>query len=115
MSVILVVDDQASNRDVLTTLLGYCGHRMIEAADGAEGLVVAAREQPDLIISDVLMPTMDGYEFVRRLRDDPALASKPVCFIPPITWSGRPSRWRKNVALLTFSRNRASRRWCWRW
>jgi class 3 adenylate cyclase len=73
MSVILVVDDQPANRDVLTTLLGYYGHRLFEAADGAEGLSIAARELPDLIISDVLMPTMDGYEFVRRLRADPSL------------------------------------------
>ena len=80
MSQILVVDDQASNRDVLATLLGYYGHSVFEASDGVEGLSVAAREQPDLIISDVLMPTMDGYEFVRRLRQDPKLAGRPVVF-----------------------------------
>lgn len=80
MSVILVVDDQATNRELLTTLLGYHGHTLVEAADGAEGLAVAIRERPSLIISDVLMPTMDGYEFVRRLREDPRLAATPVVF-----------------------------------
>lgn len=80
MPVILVVDDQPSNREVLITLLGYYGHRVVEAGDGVEGLAVAEREQPDLVISDVLMPTMDGYEFVRRLREHPKLAAKPVVF-----------------------------------
>jgi len=75
MAVILVVDDQPSNRDVLTTLLGYYGHRVLEAADGAEELSADTREQPDLIITDVLMPTMDGYELVSRLRQDPNLAA----------------------------------------
>ena len=80
MSQILVVADQASNRDVLATLLGYYGHSVFEASDGVEGLSVAAREQPDLIISDVLMPTMDGYEFVRQLRSEPRIACIPVIF-----------------------------------
>ncbi|MEW6210293.1 MAG: response regulator [Acidobacteriota bacterium] len=80
MATILVVDDQPVNREFLVTLLGYKGHRLIEAADGAEGLDVARRERPDLIISDILMPTMDGYEFVRQLRSDEQVASTPVIF-----------------------------------
>ena len=80
MSQILIIDDQPANRDLLATLLGYYGHSVLQAGDGAEGLSIACRETPDLIISDVLMPAMDGYEFVRRLRQEPALASKPVIF-----------------------------------
>ena len=68
MTTILVVDDLATNREVLVTLLGYKGHRLIEAADGAEGLAAARAERPDLVITDVLMPVMDGYELVRELQ-----------------------------------------------
>ncbi|MBE0612688.1 MAG: EAL domain-containing protein [Burkholderiales bacterium] len=80
MSTILVVDDQQDNRALLVTLLGYQGYRMREAADGAEALAAVRGERPDLVISDILMPTMDGYEFVRRLRAEPALAATPVVF-----------------------------------
>jgi CheY-like chemotaxis protein len=66
MATILVVDDRPDDRQLLVTLIGYYGHRMIEAIDGAEALQLARAEHPDLIISDILMPTMDGYEFVRR-------------------------------------------------
>jgi CheY-like chemotaxis protein len=77
---ILVVDDHAPSRQFLTTLLGYKGHRLLEASDGMEALAVARAEQPDLILSDVLMPTMDGYEFVRQLRKDPLISRTKVIF-----------------------------------
>ncbi len=80
MATILLVDDHSVNRAFLRTLLGYKGHRLVEAADGAEGLAVARAERPDLVITDVLMPTMDGYEFVRRLHADPAFTRIPVVF-----------------------------------
>jgi two-component system cell cycle sensor histidine kinase/response regulator CckA len=62
------------------TLLGAQGHRLIEAADGREGLSAVRAEPPDLVITDVLMPVMDGYEFVRQLRLDPATREIPVVF-----------------------------------
>jgi PAS domain S-box-containing protein len=80
MATILIVDDRASNREFLVTLLGYQNHKMVEAADGVEGLDRARTARPDLIITDILMPTMDGYEFTRRLRQDPELSSVPVVF-----------------------------------
>ena len=80
MAIILIVDDRESNRELLTTLLTYRNHRTIEARDGLEGLERARAERPDLIITDILMPTMDGYEFTRRLRADPDVASVPVVF-----------------------------------
>ena len=80
MATILIVDDRPSNREYLVTLLGYGGHRLLEAADGAEGLAAAKIVHLDLVIADILMPTMDGYEFVRRLRAEPALAGIPVIF-----------------------------------
>ncbi|MCL4294634.1 MAG: response regulator [Anaerolineae bacterium] len=80
MATILIVDDRPTARDFLVTLLGYQGHRLLEAAGGAEGLELARAEQPNLIITDVLMPMMDGYEFCRQLRAEPALASTPIIF-----------------------------------
>jgi|GEM_PF-736683 len=80
MATILVVDDRPTNREFLKTLLAYQDHRVIEAADGVEALAVARAERPDLVISDILMPTMDGYEFVHRLRADPLIAGIPVIF-----------------------------------
>src|SRR6266404_3934544 len=80
MAMILIVDDHETNRQLLTTLLGYRNHQVVEAGDGAEGLERARATGPDLIITDVLMPTMDGYEFTRRLREEPALAATPVIF-----------------------------------
>src|SRR2546421_3252123 len=80
MATILIVDDRPTNRQFLLTLLGYGGHRLLEAANGAEAIESVRAERPDLVITDILMPTMDGYEFVRHLRADPGLASLPVIF-----------------------------------
>jgi signal transduction histidine kinase/DNA-binding response OmpR family regulator len=77
---ILVIDDDPPARELLCTVLGYAGHRMREAADGAEGLATIDVDPPQLVIVDLLMPTMDGLEFVRRLRELPAARSTPVIF-----------------------------------
>jgi PAS domain S-box-containing protein len=81
MSKILIVDDRLLNRQLLVQLLSSHHHLACEASDGAEALQVARSERPDLVISDVLMPTMDGYEFVRQLRADPMIGQTPVIFI----------------------------------
>lgn len=80
MAKILVVDDRPTNRQLLLTLLGYTGHGLLEAANGAEALERVRADRPDLVITDILMPTMDGYEFVRHLRADPELAPLQVIF-----------------------------------
>lgn len=80
MAKVLVVDDVAANRALIVALLNYCGHEVIEAADGAEALACVRSERPALVISDILMPTMDGFEFVRQLRDDTAIAGTEVIF-----------------------------------
>lgn len=77
---ILVVDDHTANRDLISTLLGYAGHTTSEAADGAQALERVRAERPVLVICDILMPTMDGYEFVRQLRADPQIAHTEVVF-----------------------------------
>src|SRR6201990_860188 len=80
MGQIFVVDDNSSNRKWVVSLLGDEGHRMLEANDGADGLEAARAEYPDLVISDILMPSMDGFEFVRRLRADTQLHNVAVIF-----------------------------------
>src|SRR5215211_9017455 len=80
MPTILVVDDRAPNRDLLTTLLGYAGHAALESADAEHALEIVRAERPDLVIADVLMPSIDGFEFVRRLRNDPEIAQTQVIF-----------------------------------
>jgi signal transduction histidine kinase/CheY-like chemotaxis protein len=77
---ILVVDDRAPDRELLTYLLKHARYRVLEAADGAEALQLAQAEHPDLVISDVLLPKMDGYDLVRELRTDPSFARTPIIF-----------------------------------
>jgi diguanylate cyclase (GGDEF)-like protein len=80
MAVILVVDDRPTNLEYLTTLIGYTGHKVIEAADGAVALELARSRRPDLLITDILMPTMNGYELVEQLRRIPEFVALPVIF-----------------------------------
>ena len=80
MATILIVDDRPSNRAYLLALLGFTEHRLLEADDGATALDLVRAHRPDLIITDILMPKMDGYEFVQRLRADRDLAATRVIF-----------------------------------
>jgi PAS domain S-box-containing protein len=80
MAKILIIDDRATDRLLLVTLLGYHGHTLLEAVNGEEGLARAKAERPDLVICDLLMPRMDGYQFLRLLREDPAVGATPVLF-----------------------------------
>ncbi len=69
-----------SNRAVVRTVLDYRGHDILEAATGEEALAKTRTEHPDLVIADIVMPRMDGYEFVRQLRADVQIAETPVIF-----------------------------------
>jgi PAS domain S-box-containing protein len=80
MATILIVDDLSANREFLVTLLRHHGHQVLEASDGSEGLTAVHTGHPDLVITDVLMPVMDGYEFARQLRLDPTTSATPVAF-----------------------------------
>jgi signal transduction histidine kinase len=80
MATILVVDDRSTNREFVVTLLGYAGYRLLEAAGAVEALERTRAMRPDLVIVDILMPEMDGFEFVRRLRADPSIAQTRVVF-----------------------------------
>jgi CheY-like chemotaxis protein len=78
---ILIVDDLAANRLTLVELLAADGFEIIEAADGVQALELAAAVPPDLVLLDVMMPGMDGYEVCRRLRADARLAEIPVVLV----------------------------------
>lgn len=80
MATILIVDDVATNRSLLGTVLRHHGHGVLEAPNGEQALAAARAEKPDLVVTDVLMPVMDGYEFVRQLRLDPETRKIPVVF-----------------------------------
>ncbi len=77
---VLIVEDGASARKLLRIILEHYGCTVIEAQDGEEGLDLAARHMPDIIISDGLMPRMDGFQLLRALKSDPGLASIPFIF-----------------------------------
>jgi light-regulated signal transduction histidine kinase (bacteriophytochrome) len=79
-SVILIVDDMASNIQVLATALSG-DYEVLFATGGTDALAIAARELPDLVLLDVVMPQLDGYEVCRRLKADPATADIPVVFV----------------------------------
>ncbi|MBL8470571.1 MAG: EAL domain-containing protein [Rhodocyclaceae bacterium] len=80
MATVAIVDDNPWNRELLETVLNAFGHRTLSAEDGAQALDVVRRDLPDLVICDILMPVMDGYEFVRAVRADALLAHLPVIF-----------------------------------
>ena len=85
---ILVVEDTEDNRQILRDLLGMAGYEMVEAQDGAQGVAMAAEHRPDLILMDIQMPVMDGYEATRQIKADPALTSIPVIAVTSYALSG---------------------------
>jgi CheY-like chemotaxis protein len=78
MAKILVVDDEPDQRFLTRRVLERAGHEVKDAENGAVGLAVASDWTPDLIITDLMMPVMDGPELIRRLRRDPATARIPI-------------------------------------
>lgn len=80
MATILIIEDHALSRQMLNTWLGYTGHTILKAGSGEEALAIARQKVPDLIISDILMPGMDGFQLVQRLRREKRLRQIPVIF-----------------------------------
>jgi CheY-like chemotaxis protein len=87
MAKILIVDDVSANRELLSSVLGYRGHECVEAANGVQALEQVRAWRPDLVICDVFMPRMDGYEFTRALRAEPDSAGTKVIFHTSYTLS----------------------------
>jgi CheY-like chemotaxis protein len=78
VSKILVVDDEPAQRLLLRRIFEQAGHEVSDAGDGAAALRAVAESRPDLVVTDMMMPVMDGPEFIRRLRSEPATAAIPI-------------------------------------
>jgi two-component system cell cycle response regulator DivK len=85
---ILVVEDQEDNRQILRDLLGSVGFEMLEAWDGEQGVAMAQSQRPDLILMDIQLPGLDGYEATRRIKADPALKAIPIIVVTSYALSG---------------------------
>jgi two-component system cell cycle response regulator DivK len=75
---ILVVEDQPDNRQIIRDMLAASDYQITEAENGQEVLGAIAKQRPDLILMDIQLPVMDGYEATRRIKADPALHSIPI-------------------------------------
>jgi CheY-like chemotaxis protein len=75
---ILVVDDEPAQRFVLRRIFERAGHEVTDAGDGAVALRAVRESRPDLVVTDMMMPVMDGREFIRQLRGEPATAGIPI-------------------------------------
>jgi two-component system cell cycle response regulator DivK len=85
---ILVIEDHEENRRLLRDLLTSFGYELIEAVTGEEGLTAAERHVPDLILMDIQLPGIDGYETTRRIKANPALRHIPVIAVTSYALSG---------------------------
>jgi DNA-binding response OmpR family regulator len=78
---ILVIEDDEETRALLEGILGFEGHTVVSSADPSRAVALAKAEAPDLILSDITMPVMDGYAVLKALQSDPATAAMPVVFL----------------------------------
>jgi twitching motility two-component system response regulator PilH len=78
---VLVVDDSPTEQHVLRSILEKAGFRVETASDGQEGIALAKRLHPDLILMDVVMPVLNGFQATRKLRDDQDTAAIPVIMV----------------------------------
>src|SRR5262245_36860147 len=85
---ILVVEDQEDNRQILRDLLGNAGYELIEAVDGEQALAAYAKQRPDLILMDIQLPVLDGYETTRRIRRDPESKAIPIIAVTSYALAG---------------------------
>ena len=85
---ILMVEDTEDNRQIMRDLMSITNYELIEARDGAEGVAMAALYKPDLILMDIQLPVMDGYEATRRIKADPALMHIPIIAVTSYALSG---------------------------
>jgi two-component system cell cycle response regulator DivK len=85
---ILVVEDQTDNMQILRDLLTSVGYEMIEAEDGEAGVQAAKAHRPDLILMDIQLPVLDGYEATRQIKAVPALHAIPIIVVTSYALSG---------------------------
>jgi two-component system cell cycle response regulator DivK len=85
---ILVIEDQEDNRRIVRDLLSSVGYELIEAVTGEEGVTLAQSERPDLILMDIQLPGLDGYEATKRIKAKPDLRQIPIIAVTSYALSG---------------------------
>jgi two-component system, cell cycle response regulator DivK len=110
---ILVVEDHEDNRQIVRDMLAPTDYEIIEVENGEEALAAIAKQRPDLILMDVQLPIMDGYDATRRIKADPALRSIPIIAVTTYALSGE-DKGRERQAAMTTWRNHTARASCWR-
>lgn len=85
---ILVIEDNEQNRYLMTFLLGKSGYQVVAARDGQAGIEAACRERPDLILLDIQLPVMDGYEVARQLKERPESKDIPIVAVTSFAMAG---------------------------
>ena len=85
---ILVVEDQEDNRQIIRDMLTFTDYEIVEAESGEEALAAVAKQRPDLILMDIQLPGIDGYEVTRRIKADPAMRSIPIIAVTSYALSG---------------------------
>lgn len=81
MHTILVIDDEEDVRNTIALALRSVGYKLLEAENGTKGLEIARQHKPDMILCDLMMPGMSGYETLAALRSDPSIANIPLVFL----------------------------------
>jgi CheY-like chemotaxis protein len=81
---VLIVDDDAASRELVREIVESCGYAAAEAVDGTDGLAQAESLHPDVILLDVRMPGLDGYEVCRGLKENPETRTIPVIFVTAV-------------------------------
>ncbi len=85
---ILVVEDQEDNRQIIRDMLSATDYELTEAENGEQALSAVVKKRPDLILMDIQLPIIDGYEATRRIKADPALKSIPIIAVTSYALSG---------------------------
>ena len=85
---ILVVEDQEDNRQILRDLLANAGYRLTEAENGEQALAAVEQQPQDLILMDIQLPVLDGYEATRRIKANPSLRTIPIIAVTSYALSG---------------------------
>ena len=88
MKRILVVEDTEDNRQIMRDLLTSVGYELIEATNGADGVAMAKQHKPDLILMDIQLPVLDGYEATRQIKADAALRAVPIIAVTSYALAG---------------------------
>lgn len=81
MAKIVIAEDERDIRDLITFTLQFAGHQVVATSNGEEAVEAVKREKPDLVLMDVRMPRMTGYEACRQIKADPEIAHIPVVFL----------------------------------